>query len=539
MEHISSGAFYLCPNLTDVTIDPENKIFYMKGNCIIERETKTLVRGITNSVIPTDGSVEIIGYNAFTGCDIVEAFIPNCIKEVQSGVFGYCTKLRKVTLPKGLTKIETALFYGCESLEEIEIPDGVTEIHWLAFNECKSLKRIVIPQGVVELVETFANCTALEEVVLHDNIEGIDAAFWGCTSLKKVTLGSKLNYISYAFVDCSSLKEIELLGAPEIIGANAFSGCSSLETVIIREGVIGIESLVFEGCSSLKKIVLPASLEYISYDAFKGASVSLEEIVLAEGNEKFVLVDGCLIEKESGTLVLKCADAKIPEDGSVKVIGAGVFSGHDITEVKLPASITTIGNYAFYGCPSLKTAEVPEGVTIIGYYAFESCTALESIRIPSSITQIGDYAFAKCTVLKDVSFAPRSTDIDLGSWIFYECTALVSFTFPEGVTETGSYMFYKCSSLEHVVLPQTLKVLRQSFAVCENLKEISIPASVTHIRSSAFLSVKHIEVLHFEGTMAQWNKISKPTSYGSKWYSGSNIKIVRCSDGEISLASLE
>jgi hypothetical protein len=99
--------------LTDVAIDPANKTFYMKGNCIIERETKTLVRGFTNSVIPTDGSVEIIGYSAFTGCDIEEAFIPDCVREIQTGVFGTCTKLRKVTLPKGLTEIGTAFFYGC------------------------------------------------------------------------------------------------------------------------------------------------------------------------------------------------------------------------------------------------------------------------------------------------------------------------------------------------------------------------------------------------------------------------------------------
>ena len=109
VERLSSGAFYLCPNLTDVTIDSKNKTFYMSGNCIINRETKTLVRGFTNSVIPTDGSVEIIEYSAFTGCDIVEAVIPDCVKEVQTGAFGNCTKLRKVTLPKGLTVIDTAL----------------------------------------------------------------------------------------------------------------------------------------------------------------------------------------------------------------------------------------------------------------------------------------------------------------------------------------------------------------------------------------------------------------------------------------------
>jgi hypothetical protein len=268
------------------------------------------------------------------------------------------------------------------------------------------------------------------------------------------------------------------------------------------------------------------------------ASQSLEEIVLDEKNEKFILVGGCLIEKESGTLVLKCADAKIPDDGSIKIIGSGVFSGHDeVTEIKIPASVEQIGAYAFNNCVNLKTAAIPEGVKVIGTYAFYNCPSLVSIFIPASLTEMGSYAFSKCTALTDVGFAPRdeNADINFSGWIFHECTSLVSFTFPEGITETGSYMFWKCSSLERVVLPQTLKVLRQSFAICESLKEISIPSSVTRIHSSAFSSAKLIEVLNYEGTMAQWNKISNPSSYGSKWNSGSNIKMVRCVDGDIEI----
>ena len=339
-----------------------------------------------------------------------------------------------------------------------------------------------------------------------------------------------------AFSYCSALEEIEIFGNVEVIGEGAFRGCTSLQSVIIHEGVKKIWEVAFEGCSSLKKIVLPASLELIDGTAFVCASQSLEEIVLDEKNEKFILVDGCLIEKESGTLVLKCADAKIPDDGSIKIIGSGVFSGHDeVTEIKIPASVEQIGAYAFNNCVNLKTAVIPEGVMVIGAYAFCNCPSLVSVYVPASLTEMGSYAFSKCTALTDVGFAPRdeNADINFSGWIFYECTSLVSFTFPEGITETGSYMFYKCTSLERVVLPQTLKVLRQSFADCENLKAISIPASVTRIHTSAFSSAKLIEVLNYEGTKAQWNKYAS-TSRG--WNSGSNIKIVRCSDGDIEIA---
>ena len=183
---------------------------------------------------------------------------------------------------------------------------------------------------------------------------------------------------------------------------------------------------------------------------------------------------------------------------------------------------------------NLKTAAIPEGVKAIGTYAFYTCPSLVSVFIPASLTEMESYAFAECTSLLGVEFSPRgeNADIDLSGWIFYKCTSLVSFTFPEGVTKTGLYMFYECSSLEHVTLPQTLQTLSSSFMLCDSLKEISIPAGVNNIYSGAFSGSEFLEVLNYEGTKAQWNKYAS-TSRG--WNSGSNIKIVRCVDGDIEI----
>ena len=126
-------------------------------------------------------------------------------------------------------------------------------------------------------------------------------------------------------------------------------------------------------------------------------------------------------------------------------------------------------------------------------------------------------------------------DIEFGDWVFAYCESMKEFTFPEGVTDTGNYTFYDCLSLERVDLPDTLKTLGRIFAVCPAVKEVSIPASVTTIHSTAFTGCKLIEVLNFEGTMAHWNKIYKGKSSGSKWNSGSYIKIVCCIDGDIEI----
>ena len=59
-------------------------------------------------------------------------------------------------------------------------------------------------------------------------------------------------------------------------------------------------------------------------------------------------------------------------------------------------SVTSIGNYAFWGCSSLTAINIPEGVTSIGSGAFYECTSLTTITIPEGVTSIGDDAFAIC-----------------------------------------------------------------------------------------------------------------------------------------------
>ena len=75
------------PNLTTITVDSKNKTFHSDGNCLIETDTKTLVAACKTSVIPTDGSVTIIGFKAFSGLDISSITIPEQIVEIKRGAF--------------------------------------------------------------------------------------------------------------------------------------------------------------------------------------------------------------------------------------------------------------------------------------------------------------------------------------------------------------------------------------------------------------------------------------------------------------------
>ncbi|MDR2178300.1 MAG: leucine-rich repeat domain-containing protein [Treponema sp.] len=76
-----------------------------------------------------------------------------------------------------------------------------------------------------------------------------------------------------------------------------------------------------------------------------------------------------------------------------------------IKGIVLPGSLTSIGNYAFWGCFELTSVTIPASVTSIGDGAFHDCFKLTSVTIPASVTSIGDGAFHNCAAFTSVTFA--------------------------------------------------------------------------------------------------------------------------------------
>ena len=65
----------------------------------------------------------------------------------------------------------------------------------------------------------------------------------------------------------------------------------------------------------------------------------------------------------------------------------------EITNVFLPNGLTSIGDFAFYGCTGLRSVTIPNSVTSIGDSAFSGCTGLTSVTIPDGVTSIWGRAF--------------------------------------------------------------------------------------------------------------------------------------------------
>jgi hypothetical protein len=173
---------------------------------------------------------------------------------------------------------------------------------------------------------------------------------------------------------------------------------------------------------------------------------------------------------------------------------SGLFNGNvffnntEITsfnELEYFTGLTSINDYAFYGCNNLTSVTLPHRVTSIGNSAFYNCSGLTSVTIGNSMTSIGDSAFNHCTSLTSVTIGNSVTSI--GSYAFGSCSGLTSVTIPDSVTSIGSTAFYNCSGLTSVTIGNSVTSIDSfAFEGCSSLTSVTIPASVTSIGSNPF-----------------------------------------------------
>lgn len=150
------------------------------------------------------------------------------------------------------------------------------------------------------------------------------------------------------------------------IGDKAFARCTALENITIPNGVINIGNYVFAGCNSL------------------------QSINVSEGNSNYLSCGGVLFDKSKSVLI------KYPE-------------GKKDTSYIIPDRVTSIGDFAFMYCISLKSITIPNSVTSVGCDAFRWCVLLESIIIPESVPSIGKGALFFCESLKSITIPENVT----------------------------------------------------------------------------------------------------------------------------------
>ena len=305
------------------------------------------------------------------------------VTSIGDRAFYDCSGLTSVEIPNSVTSIGRSAFSDCSGLTSVEIPNSVTSIGEYAFSYCSGLTSVTIGNSVTSIGDyAFRGCSGLTSVEIPNSVTSIGyGAFWNCRSLTSVEIPNSVTSIGYeAFSGCSGLTSVEIPNSVTSIGYEAFSGCSGLTSVEIPNSVTSIGDEAFSGCSGLTSVEIPNSVTSIGEYAFSYCS-GLMEIKVADDNQNYVSIDGCLYSKDVTTLCC-CPGAK--------------------TSITIPNSVTLIGDEAFGGCSGLTNIEIPNSVTSIGVRAFYDCSGLTSLTLGSSVTSIGEYAFSGCDGLKEV-----------------------------------------------------------------------------------------------------------------------------------------
>jgi hypothetical protein len=266
---------------------------------------------------------------------------------------------------------------------DITIPDGVKSIENYAFGNNFNVTSVVIPKSLVSMEgNVFSYCMSLKEIKVSKNNQYFSSENGILYDKKKKVL-----------LQCPREMEGDII-IPETvvkIGDNAFFNCYYLTSISIPESVTSIGKYAFHFCLRLLNATIPKNVKSIGVGAFAGEA-RMSDIQVSEDNKYFTSENGILYDKKKKVLI-QCPRAK---------------SG----EIKIPESVTNIGEEAFEYCQNVTSIIIPESVTNIGRVAFESCENLTSVIIPQGVTQIEESTFAGCSSLKSVTIPKTVTSID-------------------------------------------------------------------------------------------------------------------------------
>ena len=381
------------------------------------------------------------------------------------------SQITKITIPKTVQHIESRCFDQCENMTEFVIEgatDGTSQLKEIdshAFLNCKKLASITLPNSVTYLGE-------------NDPTSNAGGVFEGCESLTSFTFPSSYasrNLPSFTFKECKNLATINWNGYnPKRLNSCAFQDCDKITWSQVPQSVEELGDNCFYHCDALTTVDL----------------------------------------------------------SRIKKMDTGVFWHTPLTSVEWPAAVTEIPARTFWGCGQLTTIKgIPgqpgawDNITKIGEDAFNECKALTTIKLPNSLKTLDKQAFRSCWNLKNVEYSNQLETIGEGAFQdnlfgfekFYfkgSVKNVGSYAFANGKLTCvhlkgdmtmGDYVFQNDKSLKYVEFPATssatqplTKVTEGMFQNCTSLPFITLPTTVTEIKTKAFdgcSSLKYVNIL--------------------------------------------
>lgn len=400
---------------------------------------------------------------------------------IHIGGFRNCRKLKSVTLPNTMKKLSISAFYGCCSLEEIYLPNSIEHISPSAFKGCIKLVHIRLPQNITSIPkQLFDGCVNLKEITLPESALYVgEESFSGCVNLTQINYNKDCNFHSNAFVGCDAL----MVSRPELFGKSTYAENGFLYTDSSKTDLIGF----MKTNNTDKHLVLPETIQRMK--------------AVFIGNNDLLSID------MSNTLI-----TEIPDDAFRDCT--------NLSEIKLPLKLKTIGSYSFRGCKSLKTLHLPSNV-IFEDLSFPS--ELEFVTIDKDdLTRCSYRGALYSKDMSKIKFIPNSikelyipkddenpintiwTLLDLEKAIL-EPGRVDGFRDIDGTiyNSQGDYLIFVPDGKKSIYIPDFVqRINKDAFIFCIRLEEVSIPEGFNINSLFENTIISHIKF--------DFRKISKP-----------------------------
>lgn len=453
-EEIGTHVFANCTSLHTINYYNKKITAYMFANC-----TSLQHMNFMNDV--ESYYLEEIENNAFEGCITLGSFSlgdATSLRKIGNETFKNCTVLTNVVIPNSVEWIGASIFYGCEGLQSVNIPfigSSKSSFVYDATTMKKIDGKVYYKDGSHLFGYLFGNGWENGiEITQSFSPDKADKVNYTIPKHLGVVRLGKEDFIPYgAFSYFSSVEDITL---PTSTTFTKIADCafmySGLTSITIPFSVTDLGTGMFEGCASLVSCFVGSrpdsdSNYYTSWttipkDTFKGCS-SLKNFMPSH------LSLNADTEAEQGLYILK----------NISSLGEYAFYGcRSVPRAYLNTSITAIPAHCFEGCQTMtlfrdelsnKTSGIyiPAQITSIGEYAFSDCDGFPTLVVPATVQSLGKGAFSYSDGYLDATLNNDS----LPDWLFAYCSNLVTVKINDAITTIGASAFENDRVFENLI----------------------------------------------------------------------------------------
>lgn len=299
----------------------------------------------SNTVSVTSGADILNAGYYYTGninipSNVTNESINYTVSSIESGAFFYCDELNSVVIPNSVTSVGKSAFAYCFNLTSVNLPESLTVIEDNLFFACEKLKSINIPSSVI-------------------------------------TIGSQ------AFYDCLDLSSIySYIRSPMNLINNQFLYANTTGCILyIPSGTLSL----YQTATGWKEFTHKTEMDIAKGDIF------------VVDNIYYKVLDS------SSVAVTYASNSYNSYTGNVSIPSVVDYHSHSF-------SVTSIDELAFSYCLGLKSVTIPNTISSIGSYAFFYCPSLTSIYSHiNSPTNLVDMQFGWVNTSNCELFIPFGT----------------------------------------------------------------------------------------------------------------------------------